>query len=84
MSVSQALALTATTDLAKDSIVSLQVREGEAVTINVRSLTGTDFIFEIGPGDTVMDMKLKISDREEIPPDQQCLVCAAKVLKGTS
>lgn len=83
MSVSQPLTLTTTTDLTKDSIVFLQVREGVTRTINIRSLTGSDFISEIGPGDTVIDLKLKISDREEIPPDEQCLVYAAKILKGT-
>lgn len=83
MSVSQPLTLTATTDLTKDSIVFLQVREGVAGSINVRNLTGSDTIHEIGPGDTVIDLKCKISDREEIPPDQQCLVYAGKVPKGT-
>lgn len=83
MSVSQPLTLTATTDLTKDSIVFLQVREGAAGSINVRNPTGSDTIYEIGPGDTVIDLKLKISDRDEIPPDHQCLVYAGKVLKGT-
>lgn len=83
MSVLQPLPMTATTDLTKDSIVFLQVRGGVKGSINVRNLTGKDNIFEIKPGDTVIDLKLKISHREEIPPDQQCLVCAGKVLKGT-
>lgn len=82
MSVSQPLPWTATTDLTKDSIVFLQVREGVAGSINVRNLTGKDTIHEIGPGDTVINLKLKISDRLEIPTDQQCLVYAGNVLKG--
>lgn len=83
MSVSQPLTLTATTDLTKDSIVFLQVREGVARSINVRNLTGSASFFEIGPGETVIDLKLKISDREEIPPEEQCLVYSGAILKGT-
>lgn len=83
MSVLQPLPMTATTDITKDSIVFLQIREGVVGSINVRNLAGKDNIFEIKPVDTVIDLKLKISDREGIPPDQQCLMCAGKELKGT-
>lgn len=75
MSVSQALPLTAKSDLSKDSIVFLQVQKGVAGSNYVKMLTGKDFILGIGPGDTVNDLKLKLSHREGLPSDQQRFIC---------
>lgn len=83
MSVSQPLQLIVTTDLSKESIVFLQVRKGVAGSINVRTLTGKDIILGIGPGDTVIDLKMKIQDLEGIPPDLQRLIYDWKQLEGT-
>lgn len=83
MSVSQPLPLTATTDLSKDSIVFLQVRQGVVSYVHVIARTQEEFFFDIGPGDTVIDLKLKILERKGVPPDQQRLHYGGKLLEGT-
>lgn len=46
----------------------------------VKTLTGKTVVLSPNPGDTVLDLKSQIQDKEGIPPTQQCLVCAGRQL----
>ena len=46
----------------------------------VKTLTGRTVVLSPKPGDTVLDLKSQIQDKEGIPPTQQCLVAAGRQL----
>ena len=68
-------------NIPEESTLHLELRLHSCMEIFVKTLTGKTITLEVEPSDSIENVKVKLKDKEGIPPELQCLIFARKQLE---